>query len=83
MNQGNRTIIIDLDENQVSELQIFKERLQKAADEGKPGMLLAQVFINDISGQMKVGFFDHVKANLLSKKDKDGNPITTRSPYEG
>jgi hypothetical protein len=81
MSQNNQTLVVDLDFDQVLELQIFGDRLREAAAEGKPGMLLAQVFINDISGQMKVGFLDYEHSKLLSRKDKDGNPITTTSPY--
>jgi hypothetical protein len=58
-----KPIAIDLTMEQIEKVAPFLQKIAKMAKEGKPGMLVAQVF----DDHMRLGIVDSEKATLLSK----------------
>jgi hypothetical protein len=57
-----KPIVVMLTDEQIAILNPHLERLDAMAKEGKPGMLVAQVFV----GHMRVGIINNDRARLLT-----------------
>lgn len=57
-------VVLDLTLEQCEKVAPFLHKLAEMAKEGKPGMLVAQVF----DDHMKIGIVNHDKARVLSKE---------------
>lgn len=71
------TIIVDLTQSQIDEIEPIMEQAREGADNGNPGMVVAQIFGN----HMRIGYLIGEKADVIAHR-LNGVVQRTRSAYD-
>lgn len=69
------SVLVPLTNEQIEAIQPYIDMATEAADEGKPGIVAAQI----AGGIMKVGFIPHEKSLTMTARNPDGSAKTLRT----